>query len=386
MKKYNNVRLLFDLKACQPVGTTKRHGGGIYGEIIFRRIVERELPVACFYDSRKWISPDIMSIIRRNRIKTIDVSEKDLESVICENEFDILYSPIYQGVVKEINTCQVVTTIHGLRLLETPTDLYQLKYSIGIKEIIKYYLKRLFPRYWNKRIRKYYRDVCLKKNLRFVTVSNHSRASYYTYFPDLLRHVDIPVFYSPNTITASIIDDRKYTEKYFLLVSANRWDKNNLRAIMAFDNLFSEGYLQDAVVKITGTKSEKSFKYKIKNSEKFEFLGYVSDADLRQLYHDAYCFVYPSLNEGFGYPPIEAMFYGTPVIASSYSSIPEVCGDAVMYCNPLDIKEIENRIFQMNDSAVHDKYSKRSKSHYQKVRKKQDEDLDKLIDYIYSFV
>lgn len=62
--------------------------------------------------------------------------------------------------------------------------------------------------------------------------------------------------------------------------------------------------------------------------------GYVSDAQLRALYEHAACFVYPSLYEGFGLPPLEAMECGCPTIASSSSSLPEVCGDAVVYCDP----------------------------------------------------
>ena len=113
-------------------------------------------------------------------------------------------------------------------------------------------------------------------------------------------------------------------------------------------------------------------------------LGYVDDYDLQQLYHDAYCFIYPSLNEGFGYPPLEAMHYGVPVIASSFSSIPEVCGDAVLYTNPFSIEEIMNRILMMTDTNIHNKLKNKSLSQYKMITKKQKEDLDKLIDYIYD--
>lgn len=64
--------------------------------------------------------------------------------------------------------------------------------------------------------------------------------------------------------------------------------------------------------------------------------GAVSDAQLRSLYENAAVFIFPSLYEGFGIPPLEAMLCGCPVAASDASSIPEVCGDAVHYFDPRD--------------------------------------------------
>ncbi|MBC7957643.1 MAG: glycosyltransferase family 4 protein [Cytophagales bacterium] len=62
--------------------------------------------------------------------------------------------------------------------------------------------------------------------------------------------------------------------------------------------------------------------------------GYVSDAQLRALYEAASCFVFPSFYEGFGLPPLEAMTCACPVIVSQCASMPEVCGDAALYCDP----------------------------------------------------
>jgi glycosyltransferase involved in cell wall biosynthesis len=64
--------------------------------------------------------------------------------------------------------------------------------------------------------------------------------------------------------------------------------------------------------------------------------GYVTDGELRALYENAACFVFPSLYEGFGLPPLEAMLCGCPVIVSDRASLPEVCGRAALYCNPDD--------------------------------------------------
>ena len=69
--------------------------------------------------------------------------------------------------------------------------------------------------------------------------------------------------------------------------------------------------------------------------------GRVSDEELRALYRNAKAFLFPSLYEGFGIPPLEAMAAGCPVIAANAASIPEVCGDAVGYFDPLNTDDIQ---------------------------------------------
>ena len=65
-----------------------------------------------------------------------------------------------------------------------------------------------------------------------------------------------------------------------------------------------------------------------------KFLGYVTDEELFALYAHASCFLFPSLYEGFGIPPLEAMTFGCPVVASNSASMPEICRDAAIYCDP----------------------------------------------------
>ncbi len=75
--------------------------------------------------------------------------------------------------------------------------------------------------------------------------------------------------------------------------------------------------------------------------------GYVSDNDLVALYNGATVFVYPSLYEGFGLPPLEAMACGAPVIASNVSSIPEVVGDAAILVDPQDVDSLRTRLEEL---------------------------------------
>ena len=81
-------------------------------------------------------------------------------------------------------------------------------------------------------------------------------------------------------------------------------------------------------------------------------LGYVSEEDLIALYGGAKAFVFPSIYEGFGLPPLEAMACGTPVLASNASSIPEVVGDAGMLVDPLDSDQIARALGRVDEDEV----------------------------------
>ncbi|MHC4822704.1 MAG: glycosyltransferase family 4 protein [Planctomycetota bacterium] len=76
-------------------------------------------------------------------------------------------------------------------------------------------------------------------------------------------------------------------------------------------------------------------------------VGRVDDGALRALYENALGFVFPSFYEGWGLPPGEAMLLGCPVVSSNTSSLPEVCGDAVLYCDPADDESIAKQLFRL---------------------------------------
>lgn len=84
-----------------------------------------------------------------------------------------------------------------------------------------------------------------------------------------------------------------------------------------------------------------------KVKENVVYLGYITDAELGALYNLASFFVYPSFYEGFGLPPLEAMACGCPVVVSRAASLPEVCGEAAIYVNPLDPQSIADGIQKM---------------------------------------
>lgn len=379
------MKLLFNLACTQPNSSGKRHGGGIYGEIVFRHIIERKFVLSAYYDSSNWFNPEILQLIIENKIELLDKQkEGSLQKTVQKYGFDTLYSPIVTDEVFEVKDIDVVGTIHGLRPMELSYDKMIWKYkSATIREKVVFMIKHLFPKIGYKRAYLFYKKAYSKDNFRFVMVSNHSIFTLLAYCPTF-KNRTLKVFYSPSTSSKEKLHSRKFNDKYYLFVSANRWEKNCLRGIIAFDRLFSLGFLQDTKVRITGVHSEKAFKYKLQNPEKFEFMGYVDDQCLNQLYHDAYGFIYPSLNEGFGYPPIEAMHYGIPCIVSPFTSISEICEGAALYANPYSVEEIMGRILMIDNSENHDKYVALALKQEAIIKNKQDRDLDGLVDFIYK--
>lgn len=81
-------------------------------------------------------------------------------------------------------------------------------------------------------------------------------------------------------------------------------------------------------------------------------LGRVSDAELRALYESALCLVFPSRYEGFGLPPVEAMWCGCPVVASRIGAVAEVCGDAALWFDPGRPKSLGEALGQLADDAT----------------------------------
>jgi glycosyltransferase involved in cell wall biosynthesis len=121
--------------------------------------------------------------------------------------------------------------------------------------------------------------------------------------------------------------------------------KNFKTLILAFDILKKKYKFKNLKLVIagkTGWKSEETFDSynKSKYKEDIIFTGEISDYDLVQLYNTASLFVYPSIFEGFGFPVLEAMSCGLPVIASGTSSIPEVLQHPDLLFEPFDEKEI----------------------------------------------
>ncbi len=146
--------------------------------------------------------------------------------------------------------------------------------------------------------------------------------------------------------------ESKYGLKHPFILSVGTLEKRkNISTLLkAFHKLKSNGVNHKLV--ITGGEGWKYHeifdtldKYDLKKD--VIFTGYVPDDDLVKLYNSADVFVYPSLYEGFGLPPLEAMACGCPVITSNTSSLPEVVGDAGIMVDPLDADGLYQEIYEI---------------------------------------
>jgi glycosyltransferase involved in cell wall biosynthesis len=146
---------------------------------------------------------------------------------------------------------------------------------------------------------------------------------------------------------------RKYgiIRSYIIYVGILEPKKNILRLVEAFASLKREGKIVHKLV-IAGKRAwgdETVFQAVRRNGLEGEviFTGYVPQEELPLLMSGADVFVFPSLHEGFGIPPLEAMACGTPVIASNASSLPEVVGDAGILVDPYNVDEIAEAIYKV---------------------------------------
>ncbi|MBV8894059.1 MAG: glycosyltransferase family 4 protein [Acidobacteria bacterium] len=122
----------------------------------------------------------------------------------------------------------------------------------------------------------------------------------------------------------------------------------DLKLIIIGDELSKHPDLRRTVVK-SGVQNE------------VRFLGFVPIEVLRIFYDEAKVFVFPSLYEGFGLPPLEAMAHGTPVVTSNTSSLPEVVGTAAVLVNPENVFEIMRALHRvLTDQELREKMKQRS--------------------------
>ncbi len=140
-------------------------------------------------------------------------------------------------------------------------------------------------------------------------------------------------------------------EPFFLFVGSIAKHKNIERLLLAWERLSDSLAGWKLVLAGNARKGQAyhlDFKKKSRLVSRTLFLGFVNEDDLPVLYQLAYAIVHPSLYEGFGLTPLEAMSSNRPVIVSKTASLPEICKDSVIYVNPHDPEEIA---VKMNELA-----------------------------------
>ncbi|HLO47165.1 MAG TPA: glycosyltransferase [Kamptonema sp.] len=252
---------------------------------------------------------------------------------------DIFHSPYY-GIPTELTKGHRLLTVYDLIPLKYPEWFMQ-----GSAEFLKQSLAKLKPED---------RVICIsnstKEDLCSYTGINPNRV----FVTHLAASPDI--FY-PCLDREKIASTRsKYqipNSPYILSLSTLEPRKNIDQVIRCFAKLVQEQNIKDLNLVLVGAKGwnyEKIFAEIDSNTalkERIIVTGYVADEDLSPLYSGALVFIYPSLYEGFGLPPLEAMQCGIPVITSNTSSLPEVVGEAGIMLDPHDTDGICRSVLQI---------------------------------------
>jgi glycosyltransferase involved in cell wall biosynthesis len=258
---------------------------------------------------------------------------------------DLFHAPHY--VLPALTPCKSVVTIHDCIHLRFPQYLpNRLAYAYARSSM------------W----------VATHRSNRVLTVSEASKR-------DILRYFRIPegkidVIYNaiderfgetPSPDEVERVRERYQLNAPYVLYAGNIKPHKNLeRLIEAFHTLRQDGDLGHVKLLIIGDEISKYAAlrravHRYKLHKHVRFFGFVPDKTLAVLYRLARVFVFPSLYEGFGLPPLEAMASGTPVITSDVSSLPEVVGDAALLIDPLDPVAIADAMRRvLMDSDLHE--------------------------------
>jgi glycosyltransferase involved in cell wall biosynthesis len=273
------------------------------------------------------------------KLKNIEIKKIGLFKGVLWEQLDL---PFFSRSVFLINFCNSapvskrnqLVVIHDVSFIASPQ---------GYKLLFRLWYQFLIP-------------ILLKRSMLVVTDSEFSKSEIINFFiinANKIKVIYLGVNQNKSFLKNSNLDKLK---PFFLIVSSKNPNKNIPQLLNALKMLD----LKDNNVLIVGGKNDAVF-----NNQHYEKMnhiyevGYISEAKLIWLYKNASFFIFPSIYEGFGLPPLEAMSYGCPVVASNAASIPEVCGHAALYFDPLSLKDMTKKIeSMMNSSSLRDKYSK----------------------------
>jgi glycosyltransferase involved in cell wall biosynthesis len=264
---------------------------------------------------------------------------KDLLVSTYKKPFDLYFEPNFI-IFPKIKAKKIIATVHDFSFYKYP--------KWHPRERIEYFKKNFWPN--------------IKRADLVITPSQFIRNEALDFLPITAERIkvihngyDTDVFklYSPE-ILSQVKTKLSLPTHFLLFFGALEPRKNLVRVIKAYLDLPKE-IKKEVKLVIAGAPgwSNKEIKLLIKKHKDIYNLGYIGTQILAYLYNLATVFVYPSLYEGFGIPPLEAMACGCPVIASQKSSLEEVCGEAAFYVDPYNISSIGTAILKvLNDISL----------------------------------
>ena len=237
-----------------------------------------------------------------------------------------------------------------------------------------------YPNYFKAWDRNYYR-ISFKKSAQLadhiISISEATKADLINFFG--IKEDKISVIYPGFDAVFSKLQQQKLDEikikfklprDYILYVGNIEPRKNILKLAQAFNSLQESSYIdKDVHLLIVG---QMGWYYKeiidgidsLSSRDKIKLVGPVYGEDLAGFYQLASIMAYPSMFEGFGYPVLEAMRLGTPVLTSNISSMPEAGGNAAHYVNPESLDEIKDGLCKLlNDKTYREKLAVKGTRH-----------------------
>lgn len=300
----------------------------------------------------------VLNLIKEFQNKNVDIN------VYCKSnqinnflDFSIKTTRFDCNIYSIKEQVESIITINGKNhdLLHWPHYNIPLGYNAPLVTTIHDIIHLKFPQFLPNKAAYYYAyfmiSQALRKSKKIITVSNHTKQDLLKTFK--VNEDKITVIYNGvskefnNCIDHDLIKKVKkeynIEKPYILFIGNVRAHKNILRLIRAFKGLKSvcSGY------KLVIIGEEHKNLKGLEVDKDILLLGYVENQKLPAFYAGASLFVFPTLYEGFGLPPLEAMACGTPVITSNISSLPEVVGDAAIKVNPYSVEEIVKAMYSV---------------------------------------
>ncbi len=252
---------------------------------------------------------------------------------------DVYHSPRDMGMPAPAKlSCPSVMTLHDIILIRSAADYYSPRRA------------RMYARRLQKRVREVDHIITVSEFSRrdiidWSGVSENKVSVVYNGVPEQFRPVE------DETELEDVRARYGLPRRFVLAVGSTEPRKNIRTAIEAFALIRRvRPELSLAVTGVDYCRVGSGSAFAGLDPEGVIFAGYVRDADMPALYSLAEALLFPSLYEGFGLPPLEAMACGTPVVTSSTTSLPEVAGDAAMLVDPTSAGELAAALEMVLDS------------------------------------
>ena len=204
------------------------------------------------------------------------------------------------------------------------------------------------PQAYSPLYRNYYKALqtyLVRRALHVITVSEFSKQELLKFFRIPDNYVSVTYLSGEHILRykadESVLARHALQKTKYILGVSSRNPNKNFPGLVRASASFASSNVQIA---IAGSTNADIFGESSLTMSAVKELGFVNDAQLRSLYENAACFVFPSFYEGFGLPPLEALTLGCPVIVSSVASLPEIFGETATYCDPYSPDDIASQI------------------------------------------